>query len=442
MHCSKCQQMHPAAMVHERGKSRLGVFARTAMAAAMLFAGVVLVDVCAAQAAPQPVAAATDARIAGDDSRTRFILDLDTPVTFSISKLADPYRLIIDLPAMDFRLPPRAGDEGRGLVKAWRYGSFAAGKSRIVLDLREPADLDKSFVLPAVEDQPARLVLDLVKSDREKFLAAVEATRQPEPAGEAAPAAAPKGDRLDTAAKTRPVILLDAGHGGIDTGAVGVHGTLEKAVVLDFANELKRKLEASGRYTVHMTREGDTFVPLRKRAAMGRELKADLLISIHADSVRSGTDVVRGATVYTLSDKASDDVAAQIAESENLSDVIAGVELNQEPAEVTDILIDLARRETKVFSIHFARTLVEELKSAVKLINNPHRSAGFVVLKAHDVPSVLVELGYLSNEHDEKLLISEEWRTRTATAVAEAVDTFFQPRLAMEKAPAVQATAQ
>lgn len=442
MHCSKCQQMHPAVTVPDQGRARRSLFARAVLAAVALFAGVVLVDVCQVKAAPQSVAAATDARIAGDESRTRFILDVDAPVTFSISKLADPYRLIIDLPAMDFRLPPRAGDEGRGLIKAWRYGSFAAGKSRIVLDLREPADLDKSFVLPAVEDQPARLVLDLVKSDREKFLAAVEATRQPVQAGDAAPVAAPKGDRLDTAAKTRPVILLDAGHGGIDTGAVGVHGTLEKAVVLDFTNELKRKLEASGRYTVHMTREGDTFVPLRKRAAMGRELKADLLISIHADSVRSGTDIVRGATVYTLSDKASDDVAAQIAESENLSDVIAGVELNQEPAEVTDILIDLARRETKVFSIHFARTLVEELKSAVKLINNPHRSAGFVVLKAHDVPSVLVELGYLSNEHDEKLLISEEWRTRTATAVAEAIDAFFQPRLAMEKAPAVQATAQ
>ena len=393
-----------------------------------------------AEAASQPVAVATDARIAGDGARTRFVLDLDAPITFSVSKLADPYRLIIDLPAMDFRLAPRAGEEGRGLIKAWRYGSFAPGKSRIVLDVGEPVELDKSFVLPAVEDQPARLVLDLVRSDRTTFLAAVEATRQP--ASAADQVASPKGDRLDTSVKTKPVIVLDAGHGGLDTGAVGVHGTLEKAVVLEFTRELHRKLEATGRYTLHMTRDSDTFVPLRRRVNMGREKNADLFISIHADSVRSGKDIVRGATVYTLSDKASDDVAAQIAESENLSDVIAGVELRAEPTEVTDILIDLARRETKVFSIHFARTLVEELKSAVKLINNPHRSAGFLVLKAHDVPSVLIELGYLSNEHDEKLLISPEWRERTATAVAEAVDAFFQPRLAMEKPPAAQATAQ
>ncbi|MFN4009333.1 MAG: N-acetylmuramoyl-L-alanine amidase [Pannonibacter sp.] len=436
MHRSRRPLTHPEVSVPRPFAGRFG-------ALAMLFAVFLLTLVFAPQpvaAASQPIAAATDARIAGDETRTRFVLDLDAPITFSVSKLADPYRLIIDLPAMDFRLPPRAGEEGRGLIKAWRYGSFAPGKSRIVLDVGEPVELDKSFVLPAVEDQPARLVLDLVRSDRATFLAAVEATRQP--ATGVDPVAAPKGDRLDTGAKTKPVIVLDAGHGGLDTGAVGVHGTLEKAVVLEFTRELQRKLEATGRYTIHMTRDSDTFVPLRKRVTIGREKNADLFISVHADSVRSGKDIVRGATVYTLSDRASDDVAAQIAESENLSDVIAGVELSAEPAEVTDILIDLARRETKVFSIHFARTLVEELKSAVKLINNPHRSAGFLVLKAHDVPSVLIELGYLSNEHDEKLLISPEWRERTATAVAEAVDAFFQPRFAMEKPAAAQATAQ
>ncbi|WP_348272650.1 N-acetylmuramoyl-L-alanine amidase [Pannonibacter tanglangensis] len=424
-----------------QGAGTLAVWLRRALSVAVIAAALLQVGPAPVEAASPPVAAATDARIAGDDVRTRFILDLDAPVTFTVSKLADPYRLIIDLPSMDFRLPPLAGREGRGLIKAWRYGSFAPGKSRIVLDVREPVDLDKSFVLPAVEDQPARLVLDLVKSNHAAFMAAVEATRQAPVPMPAIPSA-PKGDRLDSGGKTKPVIVLDPGHGGIDTGAVGVHGTLEKAVVMDFTSVLRRKLEASGRYSVHLTRETDIFVPLRKRALMARGLKADLFISIHADSVRSGKDVVRGATVYTLSDKASDDVAAQIAESENLSDVIAGVELSEEPAEVTDILIDLARRETKVFSIHFARTLVEELRSAVRLINNPHRSAGFVVLKAHDVPSVLIELGYLSNEHDEKLLISEEWRERTATAVAEAIDTFFQPRFAMDKPPVAAATAQ
>ncbi|WP_371681833.1 N-acetylmuramoyl-L-alanine amidase [Labrenzia sp. VG12] len=125
-------------------------------------------------------------------------------------------------------------------------------------------------------------------------------------------------------------------------------------------------------------------------------------------------------------------MAEDLAESENMSDVIAGVELDEEPTEVTDILLDLARRETRSFSVYFARTLVSELESAVRLINNPHRSAGFRVLKAHDVPSVLVELGYLSNEHDEKLLISDEWRERMANAMNEAIHAFFRPRLARQ----------
>ncbi|WP_242390365.1 N-acetylmuramoyl-L-alanine amidase [Polymorphum gilvum] len=376
---------------------------------------------------------AIDARIAGDDVRTRFVLDLDGQIPFSVSTLADPYRLVIDLPATDFKLPADSGREGRGLIRTWRYGMFAPGKSRIVLDATGPVEVDKTFVLPAVDDQPARLVIDLVRTTREAFLEEVRKTRLA--VEESAPKlAAPKGDRLDVrTVPGKPVIVLDPGHGGIDTGAVGVAGTLEKAVVLDFASVLKRKLEETGRYTVHLTRESDTFVPLRKRVKFGREMKADLFVSIHADSVRHSRDAVRGATVYTLSEKASDDLAAQVAESENLSDVIAGVELAEEPADVTDILIDLARRETKNFSTHFARTLVSELRSAVKLINNPHRSGGFVVLKAHDVPSVLLELGYLSNEHDEKLLVSEAWRERTANAVTEAIGAFFMPRFAMEK---------
>ena len=169
---------------------------------------------------------------------------------------------------------------------------------------------------------------------------------------------------------------------------------------------------------------------------IGHELEADLFISIHADSVRRGRKYARGATVYTLSDKASDQLSEELAEVENMSDVIAGVELDEEPTEVTDILLDLARRETRSFSSYFAKTLVDELKSAVRLINNPHRSAGFRVLKAHDVPSVLVELGYLSNEHDEKLLITEEWRERMANAMNEAIHGFFRPRLArQQKAP-------
>ncbi|MBD1549311.1 N-acetylmuramoyl-L-alanine amidase [Roseibium aggregatum] len=373
------------------------------------------------------------ARIAGDEDRTRFVLDLDQQLSPVISALADPYRLIIDLPEITFDLPADTGREGRGLIKAWRYGLFAKGKSRIVLDVSEPVAIDKTFVLPAVDDQPARMVIDIVKTSREGFLKFVQSSSA-KPVRTANREEGGKGDRLAKAdLRDKPLIMLDPGHGGIDTGAIGVAGTLEKAVVLEFSDILKRKLEETGRYTVRMTRDDDTFIPLGERVEIGHRQQADLFISVHADSVVRGRSLARGATVYTLSDRASDQLAQEIAESENMSDVIAGVQLEDEPADVADILIDLARRETRNFSVFFARSLVSELKSAVRLIHNPHRSAGFRVLKANDVPSVLVELGYLSNSHDEKLLISDEWRERMADAMVEAVDTFFRPRLAQDR---------
>ncbi|GAA0771498.1 N-acetylmuramoyl-L-alanine amidase [Roseibium denhamense] len=369
------------------------------------------------------------ARVAGDEARTRFVMDLDQQIDPSISALQNPRRLILDFPEVQFDIPAETGQTGRGLVSNWRFGLFADGKSRIVMDLKAPAAVDKTFFLPAIDDQPARLVVDLVRSSDPEFQAFSEQSRKT--ARAAAVKAAPKADKL-TASKAgeRPLILLDPGHGGIDTGAVGVGGTLEKALVLEFAKEFKEKLDETGLYDVRLTRDDDTFIPLARRVEMGHELAADLFISIHADSVRRGRTLARGATVYTLSDRASDELAEELAETENMSDIIAGVELSEEPADVTDILLDLARRESRSFSVFFAKTLVSELKSAVRLINNPHRSAGFRVLKAHDVPSVLVELGYLSNEHDEKLLITEEWRGRMATAMTEAVHRFFRPRLA------------
>lgn len=374
----------------------------------------------------------TGARVAGDESRTRFVLDMDRQIVPAISGLASPYRLIIDLPEVQFSIPADAGKEGRGLVSDWRFGLFAVGKSRVVMDLTGPVKVDKTFFLPAVDDQPARLVVDVISSSADEFAAFVETSRAKQT--KQASKSTPKTDRLtDPKEKGKPLIVLDAGHGGIDSGATGVHGTLEKAIVLDFTKLLKAKLEESGLYDVRLTRDDDTFVTLSRRVEIGHELAADLFISIHADSVRRGQKFARGATVYTISDKASDQLAEDLAVSENMSDVIAGVELTEEPTEVTDILIDLARRETRSFSVYFARTLVSELESAVRLINNPHRSAGFRVLKAHDVPSVLVELGYLSNEHDEKLLISDEWRERMANAMTEAVHGFFRPRLARQQ---------
>jgi len=373
---------------------------------------------------------ASDARVSGDADRTRFVIDVAGEIEFGTFVLSDPNRVIVDLANVSFDLPADAGRDGAGMVSAWRYGQFAPGQARIVLDVDRPVAVEHSFYLPPVGDQPGRLVLDLVATSEEAFEAAVKANlgkragAEPELAKTAGPVG---GDR--------PVVVLDPGHGGVDPGAVGKGGVFEKDVVLAFANELKADLEKTGAVEVRMTREGDTFLSLRQRVEVARGYGADLFVSIHADSAPQ--NYVRGATVYTLSERASDAQAAAIAARENRSDVLAGIEADEATDEVTDILVDLARRETKVFSHHFAEDVIQELGTAVKLHKNPHRSARFRVLKAHDIPSVLIELGYLSNAHDEQLLTDEEWRDRASDALSGAVTRFFGPRIAQGKSEQV-----
>jgi N-acetylmuramoyl-L-alanine amidase len=231
------------------------------------------------------------------------------------------------------------------------------------------------------------------------------------------------------AADTRPVVVIDPGHGGVDHGTQAQSGENEKAIVLDFARALRERIEKAGKYRVVMTRDDDTFIPLADRVKIARQHKAALFVSVHADALPRGEGDAQGATIYTLSDTASDAEAAKLAESENRADLIAGINLTEEPADVADILIDLARRETKTFSNRFARTLAKEMKSVARLHKNPLKSAGFRVLKAPDVPSVLLELGYVSNKEDLQLLVSDSWRSRTVGSVAQAVDLFFGKRV-------------
>jgi N-acetylmuramoyl-L-alanine amidase len=228
----------------------------------------------------------------------------------------------------------------------------------------------------------------------------------------------------------RPLIVLDPGHGGIDNGTHAPSGENEKSIVLDFALLLRDKMEKVGRYRVVMTRTDDVFVALAERVRLARQRQAALFISIHADALGRGDGDAQGATVYTLSETASDAEAARLAEAENKADVIAGVDLSSEPDDVADILIDLAQRETKTFSTHFARSLVQQIKAVARVHKNPLRSAGFRVLRAADVPSVLIELGYVSNRQDLKQLTSQAWRARTAEAIVGAVDAYFSTRIA------------
>lgn len=367
-----------------------------------------------AGAGPAAANVVSDMRVIGDADRTRFVVDLAKRPDFRILRLANPYRLVIDLPGIEFEEPAAPGS-ARGLISDYRYGLIGPGKARIVLDLSGPAEIVNSFVLDPVGTEPARLVVDLSPGTEEAFAAAAQADSPASPAPDA-----PKGPVVGAG---RPVVVIDPGHGGIDSGAVGEDGLLEKDVTLEFGLELARQLKEGGELEPIMTRDGDDFMSLPDRVAFAQRHGAALFVSIHADSVRQ--DYVRGATVYTLSDDASDELAAALAERENRSDILAGLALEDQPDDVADILFDLARRETRNLSVRFAQDLVKDMKGTVALNSNPWRRASFRVLKAPDVPSVLLELGYLSNKEDEALFRSEDWPEKNARTVAEAIDAFF-----------------
>jgi len=375
----------------------------------------------ATPASAPAIAAAMD--VAVDGPKTRFTVTLSRPITAKAFLMERPDRVIVDLPEVTFHLPNETGRERAGAVSSFRYGLFAPGRSRIVIDLAQPALVSKVDVTPHPRDGSALLILELTKAEREAFRrAAVETIPTPE---------RPPLPVADAGKDRRPVIMLDPGHGGIDPGAAvaGGNGLFEKEIVLAFAERFKKRLEADGRYRVLMTRDQDVFIPLGDRVRLARAAKADLFISIHADSIAGGGEV-RGLTIYTGSERASDADSARLADRENRSDALAGIDGGETADDVSDILQELTLRETRAFSHGFAGRLVHELDAVARLNKNPHRQAGFRVLRAHDIPSVLVELGYLSSRKDFDLLMSDEWRDRSIGAMTTAIDRFFATRLA------------
>jgi N-acetylmuramoyl-L-alanine amidase len=362
-------------------------------------------------------------RLVGDGGRTRLIVDMSHETEFGLLRLRNPYRLVIDLPKTKFGFEPDPA-EGRGLVEDYRYGLVGPGRARIVLDLKGPVNVVQSFMQPSGGGQPARIVLDLAPGTAEDFARAEARERQARLA-----IAGRKGDKLTRRPRSSmPVVVIDPGHGGIDTGAVASRDLVEKNLTLVFAEKLAKILNERGNVEAILTRTEDVFMSLGDRVKVARLNEAALFVSVHADIVPQA--YVRGATVYTVSDEASDEMAAGMAERENRSDILAGLAIEDQPDEVADILFDLARRETKNLSIRFAKTLIRDIRPQLTLNKSPWRRAAFLVLKAPDVPSVLFELGYISNEQDQELLVSEEWRGKTTKAMADAIERFLVPAAA------------
>ncbi len=354
-------------------------------------------------------------RAVGDLTRTRLIAVFSGAPNYSLQFLDHPNRLVVNLPRTDFssqKQPPLKF----GMVSDLRYGTSGPNSSKIILTTNAPFVIEKDNI-EQLDSGLWQLVIDLTKDSEENFQKLIQKQQTENKA--------PAHD--DRPAQQKPFrVVIDAGHGGIDSGAESVSGVLEKNVTLAFARALRGELEKNVNLQVFLTRDSDIFLRLNERVQKARDYGADLFISIHADTINMTS--MRGATVYTISDRASDDLAKALAERENKADLLDGLPADESP-EVTDILIDLARRETLSFSVNFADRVVSSLlEDNINLIKNPHRYAGFQVLKAPDIPSVLIEIGYLSNKDDEKLISDPVWKRQAASAIATAVQQFANYR--------------
>ncbi len=374
----------------------------------------------------------TKVRIGVHPGKTRLVLEMTEAVSYRVFLLGNPYRVVIDLPDVSWRAPLQPLKSPEGVIANYRFGLFRPGNSRVVIDVTRPFAISRHALLDGAKGKGSRFFIDIkpiAESEFEVARATVLSRDWREPAkDEAAPS---NGLSSKTRGDGKKVIVIDPGHGGVDPGAIGPRGTFESHVTLSTARSVKQKLEATGRYAVRLTRERDIYIPLRDRFEKAETYGAELFISLHADTIKNPK--VRGASVYTLSERASDKEAEALATKENRSDIIAGVDLTQQSDTVASVLISLRQRHTKDESAHFAGFMVENLGKSIRLLRNTHRFAGFAVLKSPDVPSVLVELGYLSNRADEKMLKTKAFRNSVGEAILRAVDVYFERKERLRK---------
>ena len=381
---------------------------------------------CAFSAADSAAASGiTSMRIGQGVGSVRIVFDADRKFDYKVFLLNEPKRLVID--TFDVKVSPEIEKyvDKNNLVTKTRLGSVGTDGIRIVFDLQKPAIVKKAFMLAPQSNFGWRFVIDVSIASEREFSSKVGSKYALSNENSFAGSYSSSSSKSSSKAKTvnkKKIIVLDPGHGGKDPGAIGYSGVYEKNITLAMAKELKVILEKEG-YKVHLTRSTDIFIPLRDRVKIARKYNADLFMSIHADSAVNRS--AKGLSVYTLSETASDKEAAALAERENKADVVAGLNLLEHSKEVSDILINLAQRETMNRSSEFASFMVQELRKSVKLRDNTHRFAGFAVLKAPDVPSVLLEMGYLSNRTEERLLKQKDYRRKLAVSTSKAVEKYF-----------------
>ena len=426
------------------------------VSAAGIFLTVLLLMVQTLMAAEQPANPVLPdvmaARVTTTTDRARLILDLSLPTKFAVVALDGPNRIAVDVKAGSLKFDSPPPPAGSGLVSGYTVGMAESGRARAVLVVAQPAQLQQAYVLDAFADQPARLVVDIIPDTAENFakraaadLAAATAN-SPKPmvatstppggsevttqttsgaavsAAASGAAAAPTAEAA-AAPKAKPLIVLDPGHGGIDSGARAPNGIMEKSLTLIFALKLQALLVKSGRFDVALTRSDDSYLSLEQRVALARSNKADLFISLHADTFQQPQ--IRGASIYTRDEQATDVLDKVLADNENRTDIVAGFAVPKMTPAVVDVLVDLMRRQMRKQSYVAAESIIHELQPSVELRRFPVRQADFFVLQAPDVPSMLVELGFLSNADDIANLVKPAWQDRVADALARGVAAYF-----------------
>lgn len=373
-----------------------------------------------------------DVRVGVHPGKTRLVVELTERVPYKIFTLANPYRVVIDFPELGWRIRAPGKSRKTGVITNYRFGLFQNNNSRLVVDVASPVAVVKRQYIAPQGRYKYRFLVDLKPVSRMSFMLSnrtfaskdwVDPTVAVAPArrnGKAPGRLAPRANGRFS----KRIVMVDPGHGGPDPGTISVRGLPEKSVTLRAARILKAVLEKSGRYEVVMTRNRDIYIPLRKRYELGENMQAELFISLHADS--NPNRQMRGYSAYTLSEKASDKEAAALAAHENRADAIAGIDLSRQSDAVASFLIELRQRQTMNESAIFSELLIQELRPEIRLLRNTQRFAGFAVLKSPDIPSVLMELGYLSNRRDERLLRNGGYLRKAARAVLRAADRYFK----------------